>query len=622
MASETFTAPPSQSISKKKRSSAAVRESYQKKVSQKARPSEKALVPVPTLHEPHFAYQGKLFDNENRIADEAENRYYANQWDEFLKQNPDASEDTPVGKDYRGRTVTQSLVGDRKDYYKDIIDFDGTPRSRIKVGSNQSVGWKRESRKKKGTWNMPKYKKMREEDIDEPIYDADFEDARNSPKFRKANKDAKDLGLPKRSTPKREEPAAMRAISDRKRSVVSEINDIDKQSTKKKPSLVKSRDLVDEAFDALSDVGKTIGKAGKTVAKAGVAGIGAGFGALDQGATAFGNSTIGKNLKAQADADYKHMRSHGFRAAESIKGTANTGKKAGMTAGSLITPKGHRNVRSKESGTGNIGSEESLEIHGISCRYVKGSHGKVEKHWFYHERQVDFKDVEKVLTAEQIRKLRASADDVFKGHIKIGSLSGSSNNGVPTVGNRGDNGLVNNTKKAYGLVTQKRIGASHDTDYGYEPAYGNNQTIAGVANKTAGVVTTKTRTGGITTMKTHSDVVVSTIGGIGTSKKIATPEGLFSKKDGGIQAETKEASPSKINKRKSGGIRAKTRPATPSRLLGKTGNSEKTVTGGLATRQNRENGTTKTQRGIVSQSKPMTLGSIDTPKRNAGGTSA
>ena len=419
----------------------------------------------------------------------------------------------------------------------------------------------------------------------------------------------------------------MRAISNRKRIVVNEINDIAKPSTKRKPSLVKGRDLIDEAFDALSDVGKTIGKAGKTVAKAGVAGIGAGFGALDQGATAFGNSTIGKNIKAQADADYKHMRSHGFRAAESIKGTANTGKKSGMTAGSLVTQKGHRNVRTNESGTWNAGSEESLEIHGISCRYVKSSHGKVEKQWFYHERQVDYKDVEKVLTAEQIRKLRASADDVFKGHIKIGSLSGSSNKGsIPTVGNRGAYGRVNNTKKASasGLATQKRIGGNRNTDYGYEPAYGgNNQAIAGVANKNAGVVTTKTKAGGLTTMKTNSDVVVGT-GKTGSVKttKTATPEGLFSKKEGGVQAETKEASPSKINKRTSGGIRAKTRPATPSRLLGKAGNSEKTVTGGLATRRNGEISTTGTQHGIVSSPKTMTIGSIVTPRRNVGGTSA
>ena len=197
MASEIFNAPPSVTVSKKKRSS-----------SQSVRPSN-ALVPVPNLPEPQFAYQGKLFENEDKIADEAENRYYANQWDEFLETNPEAanaSEDTPVGKDYRGRTVTQSLAGDRKDYYKDIIGFDGTPRSRIKVGSNQSVGLKRESSKKKrGTWTMPSKSKSKIiVDEDEAIIDADYEDVRNSPQFRKAQaKDAKDLGLPKKSLAKR-----------------------------------------------------------------------------------------------------------------------------------------------------------------------------------------------------------------------------------------------------------------------------------------------------------------------------------------------------------------------------------------------------------------------------------
>ena len=88
MDSNILPAPPA-TISKKKRSSEKFKESYNKSAfnsaSKKARPSEKALVPVPTLSSLVLHIPGKVYENEDKIATEAENRYYANQWDNFLR---------------------------------------------------------------------------------------------------------------------------------------------------------------------------------------------------------------------------------------------------------------------------------------------------------------------------------------------------------------------------------------------------------------------------------------------------------------------------------------------------------------------------------------------------------
>src|SRR5450759_4245213 len=168
------------------------------------------------------------------------------EYEEFFGE-PDLA---TVGQ-FRGMPVTQKMSGARRDYHREIRDKMGDPTGRIRIESNQSVGWKRESSKKKrGTWTMPSKSKSKAKIIgeDEAIIDADYENVYKTTSPR----DARDLGLPersKRSTPKRENPPAMRAISDRKRATVSEINELANPSTKRKPSLVKSRDLVDDAFD-------------------------------------------------------------------------------------------------------------------------------------------------------------------------------------------------------------------------------------------------------------------------------------------------------------------------------------------------------------------------------------
>jgi hypothetical protein len=665
----TAQAPPSVTVSKKRRSS------------QESRPSSnKALVPVQVLPERQFAHEGKVINYEDNFAKKAKERYEDQKWNEFLDKNPKFSHipdeyeelygepDIVAVGNFRNMPITQKMKGGRREYYKELRDEWGEPRKRIRVGSNQKVGFTRKSeeKKQKATWTMPSKSKSNKVDEDTAVIDADYENVYDTVPPR----DPRNIGF---GRAKRVEPDAMKAQAKQKEQMKSKINDFahskiqnmeegsgslvsvtkrvnndslvtpslspdasSEKSSKTEPVLVKTRDRIDDAFNVLSDATKGI--AG--LAKVGAAGIGAGLGAVDAGAKVFGESTIGKNILGQADAYYKHMRSHGKRAAESIKGTGNNSQKSGMTAGSLVTLKQHRTHRGGSSHS----SSEPLEIHGFSYKYAKGSHGKVERRWYYHDREVDLKTVEAYLTGDEIKKLRKSADDIFKPNIDAGSLTSSSsdkgtptvtkNNGTPTlVKNKGTPTLVK--KAGYGLVNGTKVATAgglikqrtQNTDYSYEPTYNyNNQTIAGIATtKTAGglttknvggsIVTNKTNAGGIATMKTNSDVVVGNCktGNIKTTQT-ATISGINKRKSGGVQADTHTVTPSKINKRKSGGVRTETRP---SQLLGKVGNSEKTITAGVV-RRTGEIGTTGSVNGIVGNKKQATVGSIITPRRVTG----
>jgi hypothetical protein len=303
-----------------------------------------------------------------------------------------------------------------------------------------------------------------------------------------------------------------------------------------------------------------------------------GFGAINKGAAAFSESTIAKNLRRQADTDYKHMRSHGFRAAESVIGTVRN--KRDVSVGSLVTQKG-RSRKSSSSSSGSSSSSSRESINGFSARYIKGQRGHISLQWFYKLQPVEFSDVKGYLSNNEINHLRKAANEVFKGHINIGSLSGGSISGfsssskgsVPTLTQKGGYGLAKCTKKATvgGLIKQRNevpntdYGNTGYENYSYEPA----GTVAGVA--TAGInvnrvegnfATIQAGTGGLNARKAHSNVVVT--------KKTATLQGLWSSNKGGVKARTNEASPSRLFGKKSG-IRAKQQPATPSKILSKQG---------------------------------------------------
>jgi hypothetical protein len=463
--------PPAKTVSKKKRkSSEQFKVSYNKKTASKqARPSRKALVPVkPNLPEERFADTGKVYEQDDRLAD-GEN--YADLWDEFIAANPEAANppdpyeemfegQTPITKDFKGRTVTK-LAGARKDYHRDIIAFDGAPLSRIKVGSNQDVTFSRKSEKKrKASWTAPSKSKQKEpDDIDETIYDATYQNVYS----KVPPKDARNLGLPKKDrkpsklvseqkdeepeyiplgnqkeptlvSKQKREPDAINAISENKRKIKSEINDLASPSKllfrdewlaeaeKKYPTKEewKRRDLVDDMFEGLQKGVKGALKAGGKVTKAGLTGVGKGFDIVDAAATRFGESTICKNIKDQNEAELGHIKSHSVRAEESIKGTSNRDNKAGMWAGSLVTQRGAKRHKRYTYGDSSYERLENLVIHGFTCRYIKGYRGHIDLQWSYKGTPCEFSDVKRYLTSDEIYKLRKAANGIFKPHLDAG----------------------------------------------------------------------------------------------------------------------------------------------------------------------------------------------------------
>ena len=104
-------------------------------------------------------------------------------------------------------------------------------------------------------------KQLKSRYLNEPIYDTTYTEVdddyiESSRKFHKAPpRDARDLGLPKRSKSKK--PAAIAAISDKKRKTKSELLDFNPTRPSKK--VRKNNDwLIDAAFDQIVGAGKTV----------------------------------------------------------------------------------------------------------------------------------------------------------------------------------------------------------------------------------------------------------------------------------------------------------------------------------------------------------------------------
>lgn len=201
-------------------------------------------------------------------------------------------------------------------------------------------------------------KKQQKYQIDFPIYDAEYEEygeADESPKkseFRKAPpRNALDLGLAKRSKSlekrRSSEPPAIAAISKQKQKTKSELTDFNSA----RPSQQARKDvnddwLIDEMFDGVIKVANTVGNVGKIAGKVGKFAAKAGFDAAKTGIRAAGELTnefertpIAKNLQRNAEAEYRHMRSAGRRARDSIVGggVVQTGTKTATNDGASAT---------------------------------------------------------------------------------------------------------------------------------------------------------------------------------------------------------------------------------------------------------------------------------------------
>jgi len=294
-------------------------------------PSTKALVPVPVHPERRFAYVGKVYANEDNIADVGELRAG---WDTYNPDDLDIMEDIPIGVGFRGRTKTQKMRsgGQRSKFYEDVVDYEGNPKG--KVGNARSnKASKAKSRINVGN-NLKDFNKPVK---NEPI-DADYVEIPPS-RFRKApSRDARNLGLAKKS--KSTEPAGIAAISKQKRQMKSELF---KPSTKAQN--VDTNYLIDKAFDELVHTGKGVVKAGKIAGKTAGKAVKEGLKATKAGLREFNeiSEIVVQNpmlirMGQAHEATLRGMASQRRHARGSIAAVGNN--KRYVTAGSLVTQKG------------------------------------------------------------------------------------------------------------------------------------------------------------------------------------------------------------------------------------------------------------------------------------------
>jgi hypothetical protein len=573
----TAQAPPSQTIHKKRSS-----EKYKSA-------SQQALVPVQVLPEKQYAHEGKIINHEDNFAKKAHEKYEDKKWNEFLDQEEPEMTDVATGTGFRGIVKTEKMAvdGERKKFYSNKVAYGGNATGKLENELFDRDVKKSKQRINVGS-NLKDFNKVKDDDI---YIDADFEDIKKSPKFRKVNKDARDLGMPK-AKPKREQPAGIRAISDQKEEMKSKINDlanpknrVDEGSPLVSPtkrvspeSLVtpsqrkrkEFKDPIDTMFDGLVGAGRGI--AG--VAKAGAAGVGAGFDALDAGAKVFGNSTIGTNIMGQVDADYKHMRENARHAGNSI-----------TAAGGYTTGSSSSSSSSSNSGKYNRTSNGRLEIKGYSCKMDNS--GKIKKTiWRYKGEECKSDRVKAALTASEMEILRKDAEDISNGNynhttgysdssLKYGdgksySGSGSSSGSSNTLTRNKDFSALTNkgtkdlsalttkatTKDAAGTIMATRGGKdAAGTIMGHTGGKDATGTIMGTGGSGVGYGGGKDATGTIMGYKNGGGSVVGAKDATGSIiGNRNTGGGFVGGSVGGSVGTTKDATGSIIGNRNTGGF--------------------------------------------------------------------
>jgi hypothetical protein len=283
------------------------------------------------------------------------------------------------------------------------------------VSQNKSV---RPSKSKQKNWfsddkhiQDAKYHEMTNEILDELEYEPHYV----SDGFRTEKSTAKTA--PKRisMTKQTTEPASIQAISLQKRKTRSQL--VQKEPEYPSKARNNNRDdpnwLINQMFECMVGTGKVVGKAGKTVAKTAGKAVGEGFKIIDQGATAFGNSTIGKNLNHNAEVEYAHLRSAGRRARGSIIATGN--KRA---AGSLVKQHSFGTTNT----TYNTQTNAGATLYGVTARYEKGIGNRVELHYYYRGQRVTHDNINYILSKQQINQLKKAAKNAILGvQANIGS---------------------------------------------------------------------------------------------------------------------------------------------------------------------------------------------------------
>jgi hypothetical protein len=142
-------------------------------------------------------------------------------------------------------------------------------------------------------------------------------------------------------------------------------------------------------------------KVGNQLIKATAPIIGDAFRAIDAGATAFSNSTIGKNLNRNAETEFQQLRLTGTRARGSIITCGNKG--------SLVTQHNFATNNTKYNTGANAGSSSSYG--GVYCKYERGLGGRPELHFYSANsgRRITHTQVSLILPKQIISKLKQEA---------------------------------------------------------------------------------------------------------------------------------------------------------------------------------------------------------------------
>ena len=243
--------------------------------------------------------------------------------------------------------------------------------------------------------------------------------------------------------PQKTEPGAISTITKSKEQI--------KQSLKKRPSknitALDAFDYVVDTFKGKTGSGKSTEErplsSRKEVKKHSLkSNIKRGIRALGELAEEFEKTPMVRIWKANAEAEYAHMRSGARRARGSIIACGNN--KRSLSAGSLITQRG---LVAKTTATATYDNANDISNpNTITARYERGFGGRVELHYFYKGQRVTHHQVERIFTQKQIHQLKKEAKNALLGQPFLVNMSSkATENAYP--GNNSDS-MVGKTAKS------------------------------------------------------------------------------------------------------------------------------------------------------------------------------
>jgi hypothetical protein len=303
-------------------------------------PSTQALVTVPVLPEKRFDYTGKVYEHENRIAEEGEHRAG---WNKYERDHPD-----DIAKMDHENYQADTLAKYEFNHHPDRAELDEKMHYNIKnrkkiKKANKEFDWKK-GKKSAFPEGTPIYDANYREMNGEILDEKEPEPRLVSDGFRIEKSTGKKASKKiKVTSGRKEEPASIQAINIQKRKVKSELL---KPSQKFRNNNRNGDDwLIDAAFDQVVGAGKAIGKAAKATGKVAGIAVKEGFHATKKGIQGFNeiSEEVVKNpmlvrMGQVHEANMRGMASHRRNALGSIAATGTNRRQ--LTAGSLVKQHG------------------------------------------------------------------------------------------------------------------------------------------------------------------------------------------------------------------------------------------------------------------------------------------